>query len=49
MQNEDFKNIKIDICSDLHIDQWSSKYKIKYPCGEKKNFLLNLKKLIQNI
>ena len=26
--------IKIDIVSDLHIDQWSSEYEIKYPCGE---------------
>lgn len=26
--------IKIDIVSDLHIDQWSLKYNIKYPCGE---------------
>ena len=26
-------DIKIDICSDLHIDQWSNKYINKYPCG----------------
>ena len=26
--------IKIDIVSDLHIDQWSKKYNIKFPCGE---------------
>ena len=26
--------IKIDIVSDLHIDQWSLKYNIQYPCGE---------------
>ena len=49
--NKIFKNnnIKMEVCSDLHIDQWSNKYTNKYPCGEKKEFLLNLKKLILNI
>ena len=34
------KITKIDIVSDLHIDQWSTNYKNKYPCGEVKNFPL---------
>ena len=38
------KNIKIDICSDLHIEQWSSKYKVKYPCGEIKEYPFEFKK-----
>lgn len=36
--------MKIDICSDLHIDQWSNKYITKYPCGEIKNFPFQFKK-----
>jgi hypothetical protein len=26
----------IDVASDLHIDQWDTKYKIKHPCGKVK-------------
>ena len=29
-----FNNTSYDIVSDLHIDQWSYKYNIKYPCGK---------------
>ena len=29
--------IKIDVVSDLHIDQWDKKYNIKHTCGEIKN------------
>ena len=35
---------KIDIVSDLHIDQWSSKYTSKYPCGKVSEFPFQLKK-----
>ena len=35
---------KIDICSDLHIDQWSNKYNNKYPCGQIKDYPFEFKK-----
>ena len=44
MQYEYLKNIKIDVCSDLHIDQWSNKYINKYPCGEIKEYPFEFKK-----
>ena len=44
--NKIFKNnnIKMEVCSDLHIDQWSNKYTNKYPCGEKKLISFEFKK-----
>ena len=40
--------MKIDICSDLHIDQWSNKYITKYPCGKIKEFPFKFKKTNSN-
>ena len=37
------KCLNIDLISDLHIDQWSSEYNIKYPYGEIKNKPFNIK------
>ncbi len=37
-------NIKLDIMSDLHIDQWSKEYENKYPCGEVKEYPLKIEK-----
>ncbi|VVU94833.1 Calcineurin-like phosphoesterase [seawater metagenome] len=30
--------IKLDLVSDLHVDQWSHIYKTKYPCGQVKEY-----------
>ena len=38
------ENIKMNVCSDLHIDQWSNKYTNKYPCGEIKEYPFRFKK-----
>ena len=35
--------MKIDICTDLHIDQWSNKYINKYPCGIIKEYPFEFK------
>ncbi len=37
-------NIKIDIISDLHIEQWDSSIENKYPSGKIKNFPYNVNK-----
>ena len=36
------KPTKIDFVSDLHIEMWDPIYKIKYPCGNIKNYPLNM-------
>lgn len=37
--------LKIDVVSDLHIDQWSYKYTNKYPCGIVKNIPFKLENI----
>ena len=40
---------KIDLSSDLHIDQWDNTLDVKNPCGEVKHFPYSFKKTINRI
>ena len=33
---------KIDYISDLHIEMWDQRYNIKYPCGKRSNYPLDI-------